>query len=63
MISLAIAAVSRGLAVRTLTLLAIACSASALSAQAGVSPTAPTASQDPEVIDSIWQKASSMYDH
>jgi alpha-L-fucosidase len=26
------------------------------------SPTAPTASEDPEVIDQIWQKASSKYD-
>ena len=29
----------------------------------GVAPTAPTASQPPEVIDRIWQKASSKYDH
>ena len=26
------------------------------------SPTAPTASIDPEAIDAIWQKASSKYD-
>ena len=63
MISLAIAAVSRGLAVSALTLVALACSCSALCAQAGVSPTAPTASQAPEVIDRIWQQASSKYDH
>ena len=63
MISLAIAAVGRGMALSTLTFAAIACSCSALCAQGGVSPTAPTASQAPEVIDSIWQRASSKYDH
>src|SRR5277367_4186440 len=63
MISLATAAVSRGLAVSALTLVALACSCSALCAQAGVSPTAPTASQQPEVIDRIWQQAISKYDH
>src|SRR5271167_3592419 len=63
MISLAIAAVSRGLAVSTLTLVALASSCSTLCAQAGVSPTAPTASQEPEAIDRIWQEASSKYDH
>ena len=35
---------------------------SAISTLQGQSATAPTASQDPEVIDQIWQKASSKYD-
>jgi hypothetical protein len=35
------------------------CLASTLYAQ---TPTAPTASDDPEKIDQIWQKASSKYD-
>jgi hypothetical protein len=31
-------------------------------AQAPASPTAPTASEDPVVIDQTWQKASAKYD-
>jgi alpha-L-fucosidase len=62
MFSLAFPGVSRGLAVSTLTLAALACSCPALLAQGGVAPTAPTTSQAPEAIDRIWQKASSKYD-
>jgi alpha-L-fucosidase len=40
-------------------LVSILCLASTLYAQ---TPTAPTASEDPERIDQIWQKASSKYD-
>ena len=35
---------------------------SAVPAARAQSPTAPTASIDPEAIDAIWQKASSKYD-
>jgi alpha-L-fucosidase len=63
MSSLAFAAVNRGLAASTLALAALACSCSALLAQGAIAPTTPTASQPPEVIDRIWQKASSKYDH
>src|SRR4030088_1187801 len=34
----------------------------AVHAQAPASPTAPTASEDPVVIDQTWQKASAKYD-
>src|ERR1700686_5419798 len=34
----------------------------AMHSQAPTSPTAPTASEDPAVIDQIWQKASAKYD-
>ena len=63
MFSLAIAAFRRRLAVRTLALVALASSCSSVFAQGDIAPTAPTASQPPEVIDQIWQKASSKYDH
>ena len=36
--------------------------ASQMYAQAPASPTAPTAAEDPAVIDQAWQKASSKYD-
>ena len=35
---------------------------SALSSLHAQNATAPTASQDPAVIDQVWQKASSKYD-
>jgi alpha-L-fucosidase len=41
------------------TIILALCAFTTLHAQ---SPTAPTASEDPEVIDQIWQKASSKYD-
>jgi alpha-L-fucosidase len=63
MIRLAIAAIARGISVRSLMLAALASSCCALcAAQVSGSPTAPTASRDPEVIDRIWQNASSRYD-
>ena len=63
MIRLATAAAGRRMALSALSLTAVACFCSTLFAQAGIAPTAPTASQSPEAIDRIWQEASSKYDH
>ncbi|MGH9543968.1 MAG: alpha-L-fucosidase [Terriglobales bacterium] len=52
----------RGIALSILALAVFCFLPSPLVAQAPASPTAPTASQDPAVIDQAWQKASAKYD-
>ena len=53
---------SRRLLVSVLALRVFAASALARRSQTPASPTAPTASEDPVVIDRVWQKASAKCD-
>jgi len=60
--SLRLARSVRGLPIASLTLGVLSFFALPLYSQTPVTPTAPTASEDPAVIDQAWQKGSAKYD-